>query len=129
MGYEHAVDETISELSTAGLVPDRVVGEALMLALGAWPVLAEGRPDESWDLFGLDVAAAAELLRIAVAHPPHLGGWAVDSDIVRRAVLRLVEALAEHLETPAPTTDVALVRLLEREAAAVQLRRALDAVT
>jgi len=101
-----------------------------------WPWLSRpGRswrrpvPHEGWDLFGLDVTGAAEVLRIAVAYPPPIHARLGDADLTRQAVLRLVEALAEHLAAPGPGADQTLVSQLEREAAAVQLRRALAVVT
>jgi hypothetical protein len=89
-----------------------------------WPA----RLQESWDLFGLDLAAAAEILRIAVdqTYPDALTR---DTLTTRHAVMRLVEALADHLTMPDPAADATLASQLERDAAAVQLRRALDAVT
>lgn len=129
MGFEDVVDEMVGELRTTGAASDHVVAGALALAIAAWPVLAEARPGEAWDLFGLDVTAAAELLEVALTRLPRLGVRADDIATVRLAVLRLVEALAQSLMVPGPIPGVTLASRLAGEAAAVQLRRAVDAVT
>ncbi len=129
MGYEDSVDEVIGQLRTTGAASDHVVSEALALAIAAWPVLAEARPGEAWDLFGLDVTAATELLEVAVTRLPRLDMRDDDVTAVRLAVLRLVAALMDSLMVPGPIPGLRLASRLAGEAAAVQLRRALDAVT
>jgi hypothetical protein len=82
---------------------------------------------EQWDLFALDVTAAAELLHIAIT-PLDLDEPIGHDDGIRAAIVQLVAALADHLSQPDPAPDATLTSRLEREATAVQLRQALDAV-
>jgi hypothetical protein len=129
MDFDEAAGPAVRRLAAGGPDAGEALFEVFGLLIAAWPVLAESRPREPWDLFGLDVTAAAELLHIAVAKQPEITRPAAGAGALRRAVLHLVEALIAHLNLTGRASGEPLVEQLEREAAAVQLRGALDAVT
>ena len=127
MRFEDASRRVISDLvgSTSGA--SGPVARGLSLALAVWPSLATADPDGGWDLFGLDVVAAAEVLHLGLADEPDLDDL-IDTARTRTTVTRLVETLARSLESAVSSPTADLAGQLELNAAAGQLYRALDAL-
>ncbi|GGM22597.1 hypothetical protein ACFFX1_11035 [Dactylosporangium sucinum] len=105
---------------------DELAQAALQLALQAWHALADGDP--AWDRFGLDLLDVRGRLHpnptVAVVTP------APDRDRpeLRAAVTTLVQALADRHERVAAGAERALAQRLQLDGAAVQLRRAAEAL-
>lgn len=121
MKFPDAVTDVISDLTTDGSSLDPAISRGLALAIAAWTALADIDPDGGWDLFGLDVCAAAEAIHLALPPAPPIDWSGIDHRSTRRSARRLVEGIAESLEAP---IEQPVVDQLEFHAAAAQLRRA-----
>ena len=122
MRFADAVAQVLADLDAGGSANERAIARGLGLAVAAWTALADLDSDGGWDLFGLDVCAAAESVQVVIAEAPVVD-WSADRRSLRRSAAQLVDAIAASLEAqPAQL----LLAQLQVDAAAAQLRRAGD---
>ena len=128
MSFTEHIASVVADLNADGAIASNAVATGLSLAVAAWPMGAAADPATMWDLFGLEVCAAAEILHIGVPPARPELGLVVDSRQLRLEMVRLVEALAAYLEAATDGAGYPIDQQLELHAAAVQLKRAGGAV-
>lgn len=124
MNVTDAVAEVVADLDAGGQRAWDAVWRGLSLAVGVWTCCADTDPADGWDLFGLDVCAAAEALHLSLVPTPAAVEWpVVDGPSTRRAMVTLVEALAVSVQAAAADPGQPVGWQLAAHAAAAQLRR------
>jgi hypothetical protein len=129
MNLEDSVAEIVAELAADRDRARIAVEDGLGLAVATWTEHASAAGGRRWDTFGLDVCAAAEAMHLLVVpsgSAPTVHGSEASA---RRAMARLVDAMADRLEADAAADGQSLAQQLELHAAAAQLRRGRDALT
>jgi hypothetical protein len=129
MNLEDSVAEIVAELAAGHAQARNAVEHGLGLAVATWTEHAVAGGGRRWDTFGLDVCAAAEALHLLVVPTGSVHTTGGSEVSARRAMARLVDAMADRLEAEAAEDGQALTQQLELHAAAAQLRQGREALT